>query len=206
MLGVVVEEDIELLDLRQDVAELIGFEPAHLGDIDDGQPVVGEARNVARAVDDQHRQLRKSDREDADQILDVLGRRVVNQDEDRLAVRLERRDGLDGGHQVGGRLIRERHDGDVGEPRRLDDAALDEPAEVDDEWLAFEVVGPVLDGLPRLQGYDAAFGKCRLVDVGGAIVEVVGEQDSAAVLGVADGVRRLTLPSFDRVEEHGHSA
>lgn len=188
------------------MAELIGFEPAHLGDVDDRQPVVGETRDVARAVDDEHWQLRKPHREDADQVLNVLGRGVVDQDEDRLAVGLERRDGLDGGHQVGGRLIRQRHDGDVGQLRRFDDAALDEPAEVDDEWLAFEVVGPVLDGLPRLQGYDAAFGKCRLVDVGGAIVEVVGKQDSAAVLGVADGVRRLTLPSFDRVEEHGHSA
>jgi len=43
------------------------------------------------------------------------------------------RDGLDGGHQVGGRLIGERHDGDVGEFSRLDDAAFDEPAEIDHE-------------------------------------------------------------------------
>lgn len=101
-------------------------------------------------------------------------------------------------------MIGERHDGDVGEFRRFDDAALDEPAEVDDERLAFEVVGPVLDGLPRLQCDDAALGECRLVDVGGAVVEIVGERDSASMLGVTDGVRRLTLPSFDRVEEHGH--
>lgn len=201
-----IEEVVELLDLRQDVAELIGFEPSHLGDVDDGQPVVGETSDVARAVDDQHRQLRKSDREDADQVLDVLGRGVVDQHEDRLTVGLERRDGLDGGHQVGGRLIRQRHDGDVGELRRLDDAAFDEPAEVDHERLACKVVGPVLDRLPRLQGYDSTFRERGFVDVGSAVVEVVGEQDSTAMLGVADGVRRLTLPSFDRVEEHGHSA
>ena len=136
----------------------------------------------------------------------MLGRSVVDQDEDGLAVGLERRNGLDGRHQVGGRLIRKGYDSDVGERRCLDDAALDEAAEVNDERLACEVVGPVLDGLPRLQGDNAAFRKCRLVDVGGAVVEVVGEQDATAVLGVADGVRRLTLPSFDRVEEHGHSA
>ena len=136
----------------------------------------------------------------------MLGRSVVDQDEDGLAVGLERRDGLDGGHEVGGRLIGERHDGHIGELCRLDDAAFDEASEVDDERLARKVVSPVLHGLPRFQCDDAAFRKCRLVDVGGAVVEVVGEQDAAAVLGVADGVRRLTLPSFDRVEEHGHSA
>lgn len=119
---------------------------------------------------------------------------------------LERRDGLDSGHQVGGRLIRERHDGDISELRRLDDAALDEPAKVDDDGRGRKLGDPVLDGLPWLQSDDAAFRECRLVDVGGTVVEVVGEQDATAMLGVADGVRRLTLPSFDRVEEHGHSA
>lgn len=64
MLGVLVEEAVELLDLRQDMAKLIGFEPAHLGDVDDRQPVVGEARDVARAVDDEHRQFWEPHRED----------------------------------------------------------------------------------------------------------------------------------------------
>jgi hypothetical protein len=58
-------------------------------------------------------------------------------------------------NQVGGRLIGERYDGDVGELRRLDDAAFDEAAEVDYERLAFEVAGPILDGRSRLQCYDA---------------------------------------------------
>lgn len=68
------------------------------------------------------------------------------------------------------------------------------------------MVVPVLAGLPRLERDDAAFGECRLADVGGAVVEVVGEQDATAVLGVADGVRRLFLPEFNRLEEHGHGA
>ena len=89
---------------------------------------------------------------------------------------------------------------------RLDNLGSGEPAEVDDERRILEVLRPVLDGLPRLQRDNAAFRERGLVDVGGAVVEVVGEQDSAAVLGVADGVRRLSLASLDRVEEHGHSA
>lgn len=103
-------------------------------------------------------------------------------------------------------MIRERHDGDVGELCRLDDAAFDEASEVNDDGRGRKLGDPVFDGLAWLQGDDAAFRECRLVDVGGAVVEVVGEQDATAMLGVADGVRRLTLPSFDRVEEHGHSA
>ena len=47
MLGVLVEEAVELLDLRQDVAELICFKPPHLSDVDDRQPVVGETSDVA---------------------------------------------------------------------------------------------------------------------------------------------------------------
>lgn len=66
--------------------------------------------------------------------------------------------------------------------------------------------GPVLDGLPGLQRYDASCRECRLVDVGSSIVEVVGDEHATAVLCVADGVGGLTLPSFDRVEEHGHDA
>ena len=79
-----------------------------------------------------------------------------------------------------------------------------EPAEVDDERLPFEMVRPVLDGLSRLQRNNAALGKRGFVDVGGTVIEVVGKQDGAAVFGIADGVCRLTLPSFDRVEEYGH--
>ncbi len=122
------------------------------------------------------------------------------------AVGLDGGDRLDGGHQVGGRLIRQRHDGDVGHLSRFDDAALDEPAEVDDERLAAKVLGGVLEGLAGLQRDDASGWKSGLVDVGGTVVEVVGDEHATAMLGVADGVRRLTLPSFDRVEEHGHSA
>jgi hypothetical protein len=62
-----------------------------------------------------------------------------------------------------------------------------------------------LDGLSGFQRDDAATGEHGVVDVGGAVVEVVGNEHATAMLGVADGVRGLTLPSFDRVEEYGHS-
>ena len=54
------------------------------------------------------------------------------------------------------RALGQRHDGDVGHFSRLDHAALDEPAEVDDNRLSPEVVGHVLERLPRLQCGDAA--------------------------------------------------
>jgi hypothetical protein len=78
-------------------------------------------------------------------------------------------------------VIRGRHDSDVGESGRLDDAAFDEPAEVDDERVALKMVGPVLHGLPRLQGDDAAFGECRFEDVGGAVVKIIGDQNAAEI-------------------------
>jgi hypothetical protein len=58
--------------------------------------------------------------------------------------------------------------------------------------------------LPRLQRDDAPLGQRRFVDVGGAIIEVIGDQYGIDILGVADGVGGFPLPSFDRVEEDGH--
>ena len=155
-------------------------------------------------IDDEHRHLREADSEDALEVADVRRVRVVDEDGDVLAVGLDRRDGLDGGHEVGGRLVGERNDGDVGHLRRLDDAALNKAAEVDDERLALEIRRPILDGLARLERDNASCGKGCLINVGGAGIDVVGEQDGSGMRGVADGVRRLTLPSFDGVEEHGH--
>ena len=103
-------------------------------------------------------------------------------------------------------MVGERHDGDVGHVCGLDDAALDEAAEVDDERLALVAGAHCRKRLSRLQRHDASGRERCLVDVGGAVVEVVGDENGASVLRVADGVGRLTLPSFDRVEEHGHSA
>ena len=103
-------------------------------------------------------------------------------------------------------MVGERHDGDVGHACCLDDAALDEAAEVDDQRLAFVAGAHDSKALSGFQRDDASNREGGLVDVGGAVVEVVGDEDGARVLGIADGVGGLTLPSFDRVEEHGHSA
>jgi hypothetical protein len=44
---VAVEESIERLDLRQDMAQLIGFESAEHGEIMDREAIVGETADVA---------------------------------------------------------------------------------------------------------------------------------------------------------------
>lgn len=199
-----VEIVVERPDLRQNAAQLIALDASEFGQLEHGQPVVGETADVAGMADDLHGQPRKAARQNGNQVVHMLGRGVVDEDQDIIGVGLQRRDRLDGWHQVGGRLVGERHDGDVGDLGRLDDAALDETAEVDDERRSLEVLGPVLDGLAGLQGDDAAIGESGVVDVGGAVVEVVGEEHAAAVLGVADGMRRLTLPSLDGVEEYAH--
>lgn len=199
-----VEVVVECPDLRQDAAQLIALDASEFGELEHGQPVIGQAADVARMADDLHGQLRKAARQYGDEVVHMLGRGVVDEDQDIVGIGLQRRDRLDGWHQVGGRLVGERHDGDVGDLGRLDDAALDEPAEVDDERRSLEVLRPVLDGLAWLQGDDAAVRESGVVDVGGAVVEVVGEEHAAAVLCVADGMRRLTLPSLDGVEEYAH--
>ena len=136
----------------------------------------------------------------------MFGCGVIDEDDDPGAVGLDRTHGLDGRHEVGVRLVGQRYDGDVGHAGGLDDAALDEAAEVDDQRLGFVAGAHDSKALPRLQRDDASGREGGLVDVGGAVVEVVGDQDGARVLGIADGVGGLTLPSFDRVEEHGHGA
>lgn len=77
-------------------------------------------------------------------------------------------------------------------------------AEVDDDGRALERCDDVGECLSGLQHDDAIGGERLLVDVGGAGIEVVGDQGRAGMVGVADGMGGLTLPSFDRVEEYGH--
>jgi hypothetical protein len=62
--------------------------------------------------------------------------------------------------------------------------------------LAGEVFGDILDGLARLQGDDAGVSQSGAVDVGGGVIDIVGDEDAAAVLGVADGVGRLSLTTL----------
>jgi hypothetical protein len=59
--------------------------------------------------------------------------------------------------------------------------------------------------LAGLQGVDAVAGQSGGIDIAGAVVEIVGDEDSAAVLGIAVGVRGFSLSAFDRVEEGDHS-
>jgi hypothetical protein len=61
--------------------------------------------------------------------------------------------------------------------RQLSEGTAYEPAKIDAEALAFELVAPVADGLAGLQGDDVARRRGCVVDVGGTVVEVVGEQD-----------------------------
>jgi serine/threonine protein phosphatase PrpC len=58
--------------------------------------------------------------------------------------------------------------------------------------------------LARLQRQDAVGTEQRLVDIGGSVVEVVGDQRGTAMLGVADGMGGFALASLDRVEEDVH--
>jgi hypothetical protein len=94
-------------------------------------------------------------------------------------VRRNRGHGFDGGHQVGCRLIGQRHNGDIGQLGGLNDAAFNEPAEVDDERLAVTLLLHTGEGLARLQSQDAAATEGGRINVGGAGIEVVGDQDGA---------------------------
>ncbi len=157
-------------------------------------------------VDHEHGDLRETLADDVLQVCNVLGRCVVDEDDDPRAMRLQSGDGLYRRHEVGGRLIRQWDDADGGEFCRLNHAALDEASEVKDERLARVACGNPIQDLARLERDDAVSRKRRFVNVGGAVVEVVGNEHAAAVLGISNGVRGLTLPSFDGVEKHGHNA
>ena len=90
----------------------------------------------------------------------------------------------------------QRHGRDIGDRCGIDHSAFDKPSEVEDEVLAGEVFGDILDGLARLQGDDAGVSQSGAVDVGGGVIDIVGDEDAAAVLGVADGVGRLSLTTL----------
>ena len=131
---------------------------------------------------------------------------VVNEQDDIVTIGLDCRHGLDGWHEIGGRLIGERHDGHVGHFRGFDDAAFDEPTEVDDQGRALHVTLDVRERLTGLQGEDAPVRQSCLVDIGCSVVVVIGNEDGIGVFGIADGMGGFPLPSFNRVEEDGHSA
>lgn len=201
-----VEVTVKCLDLRQDVSELMTLQPAEFSELEHGQTVVCDARDVAGVVDHEHGDLGKALTENVLKVSDVLRRRVVDEDDDPRAVRLQRSHGLHSGHEVGGRLIGERHDADVGHLRGFDHAAFDEASEVENKRLALEARGSGFQRLTRLESRDAPSWKSRFIDISSPVVEVIGDQHTTAVFGVADGVGRFTLPSFDRVEKHGHDA
>jgi hypothetical protein len=157
-------------------------------------------------VDHKHGDLGKALAENVLKVSDVLRRGVVDEDDDPRAVRLQRSHRLHGGHEVGGRLIGERHDADVGHLGGFNHAAFDEASEVEDQRLAFEAGSSGFQRLSRLECRDASSWKSRFIDISGPVIEVVGDQHATAVFGVADSVGRLPLPSFDRVEKHGHDA
>lgn len=157
-------------------------------------------------VDDEDCDLGKALAENVFQVGDVLRRRIVDEDDDPRAVRLQSCYRLHGRHEVGGRLIGERYDTDVGHLRRFNHAAFNEASEIEHQRLAFEAGGSGFQRLSWLERSDASSWKSGFVDIGCAVIEVVGDQHTATVLSVADSVRRLTLPSFDRVEKHGHDA
>lgn len=98
----------------------------------------------------------------------------------------------------------QRHERDIGNRCGIHHSAFDKPSEVEDDVLAGEMFGDILDGLTRLQSDDAVLSQSGTINIGGGVIEIIGDEECTAMLGVADGVRRLTLPSFDRVEEHGH--
>ena len=79
-------------------------------------------------------------------------------------------------------MVGKRHHDDVGEHSNFDDAALDEPAEVQNERLALLECCHAGERLPRLPRDDAVGGQGRLVDVNGVVIEVVGDENAAACL------------------------
>jgi hypothetical protein len=99
---VLVDAAVQCLHLRQDIAELVAFKAPEFGEVEQRQSVIGDPRNVARMVDDQHRHLREAAAEHLLQSGDVFRRGIVDEDDDVGAIRLESADGLDGGHEVGG--------------------------------------------------------------------------------------------------------
>jgi hypothetical protein len=174
--------------------------------VEHAQTVVGESGDVAGVADDQDRIFREAFRQKLLEVGDMLGLGVVDQQDDVVAVGFDGRHGLDGRHEIGGRLVGERDDGHVRELRRLDDAAFDEPAEVDDQRSTAHETLDFGERLAGLQGQDAPVGKCGFVDVGRSVIEIVGDQDCIGVFRIADGMSGFPLPSFNRVEEDGHSA
>ncbi len=89
-------------------------------------------------------------------------------------------------------------------PSGLDDAAFDPSSEVDDDALGRIAVEHGSKRLAGLQDFDRALRQGRLIDVGGAVLKIIGDQEGIGVARISNGMRRLTLTSLYGVEEDTH--
>jgi hypothetical protein len=86
----------------------------------------------------------------------------------------------------------------------LDDARFNPSPKVDDDALRRIVVQHGCERLPGLQNFNGALWQSRLIDVGGAVFKIIGDQQGVGIACIANGMRRLTLASLDRIKEYGH--
>jgi len=86
----------------------------------------------------------------------------------------------------------------------LDDAGFDPPSEIHDDALGRVVVGDGCQRLTRLQDLTRSLRQGGLIDLGGTVLKVVGDEKSSGIAGISNGMRRLTLASLDGVEEYTH--
>ena len=173
-------------------------------EIEQRHAFIGELGDIARAVDDEDRHFREAFVQNGFQVRHKRRFGVVDDDDKALCVLLQGQYRLDGWHQVSGRLEAQRDDADGGRFCSLDDARFNPASKVDDDAFRRIAYEDGRQRLTRFQDFNGALWQGCLIDLGSAVLKVVGDEKRLGVAGVSDGVRRLTLAALDRIEEHAH--
>ncbi len=109
---------------------------------------------------------------------------------------------LDAGHKVSWRLVTDWHHTDINQLCRLNDAAFHpSPEVINNVGVLFDVSK---NFIARIQCDDILLPQYISIDIAGAVVKIIGDENAATMLGISYGMSGLSLSSLDRIKKCFH--
>jgi hypothetical protein len=99
-------------------------------------------------------------------------------------------------------LVIERHHANIGQLRRFNHTGFGPSTEIENDVAA--AVG--IELLPRFQNLYLFWWDHALVNLGGSVLEIVGYEFPALVVGISDGMGCFTLSAFHVVKQYAHGS
>ena len=191
---------VKILDLRQQASQRISVQFAHLKQVENGLALIGKPCDIARRVDDENTIIREAFGENRLQLPDMSRGGIIDENDDIVIVLFQRQNGFHGWHQIGSGLIIYRHHADIRHFRRLQNTTLDPSTKIKNDVL---VVGD-FDLFSWGDGHDLPWLQNRTINIGCAVLEIIGQQFCAKMFGISNGMGGFALSALDRIKQYFH--